>query len=237
MIKIAVCDDEEIFIDNVVEFLEVYKREFNSEVIIKSYNCGIQLLDEIEIFDLLLLDVEMPEMNGFEVAKEIRRRGVDCEIVFLTSAKEMGYKGFEVQAKDYLIKPIKYNVLTKVINSEIDAINKKKNETIVFTISAMKLKSVNFSELLYIESSGKKCLVKCETEEFTVIDKLKDIRVKLCDYPMSNPHRSYLINNWKIKDYNSKEVLLKDDSNIPLSRLKHKDFREHYFKFLSGVRG
>ena len=236
MLKIAVCDDEEIFVDDVVKLLEEYKKKEDSDIIFKTYCNGFNLLDDVEEFNLILLDVEMPDINGFGVAKEIRRRKVDCEIVFLTSVKEMGYKGFEVKAKDYLIKPVKYSVLSEIITKEIEDNKKKSSEMIIFNINGSKLKSIKISDLSYIEAKGKKCIVKCTKEEFEIMEKLKDVRVKLEKYPVSNPHRSYLINSWKIRDYNIEEVVMKDGSIIPMSRLKYKEFRENYYEFLNDMK-
>lgn len=235
MIKIAVCDDEKIFVNIVLEFLEQYKKEINSDVIVKDYSNGFDLLDDVEEFDLILLDVEMPKLDGFAVAKEIRLREVDCEIVFLTSSKERGYKGYEVRAKDYLIKPVKYSILSEIITKEIEDIKKKKSEIIIFSIDGSRLKAINISDLLYIEAKDRKCIVKCIKEEFEITEKLKDVRVKLEKYSISSSHRSYLINNWKIRDYNIEEVVMKDGSVIPMSRLKYKAFRENYYEFLSDM--
>ena len=104
---------------------------------------------------------------------------------------------------------------------------------IIFNINGSKLKSIKISDLSYIEAKGKKCIVKCTKEEFEIMEKLKDVRVKLEKYPVSNPHRSYLINSWKIRDYNIEEVVMKDGSIIPMSRLK---FRENYYEFLNDMK-
>lgn len=236
MIKIAVCDDEKIFVDHVMNFLEKIKKNISSDIIFKSYTSAFELLNNIEQFNLLFLDVEMPEMNGFDVAKEIRQRDVDCEIVFLTSSKELGYKGYEVRAKNYLIKPIKYNSLLDIISSEIEDTNKKKTDMVIFTIDGSKLKSVNISDIVFVEAKGRKCLVKCAQGEFDINERLKDVKEKLEKYTVLSPHRSYLINCWKINDYNISEVIMNDGCIIPMSRLKYKSFREDYYRFLNGMK-
>lgn len=235
MIRIAICDDEPLFVDKISALAERYKNEVNSSIVISKYTDGKNLVENIKNIDLLFLDVEMPNVDGFQVAKEIRKLELDCSICFLTSICEMGYRGYEFDAVDYIIKPVNYNRFCNVISSEIEKIKKKRSSIVIFQVKSKKLKQINITDLVYVEAKGRKCIVNCIDFEFLVGEKLKAIQKKLIKYDIFKPHRSYIINLWKVKDYDRRNITMDNESIIPISRRRYKKFREHYYNFLKNM--
>lgn len=119
MIKVALCDDIIDYNKKMESYIEKYGNENHVEVKITSYGSGSQLLLNYQKrkFDVIFLDVSMPEMDGFETAEEIRKSDPDVSIVFCTSYYTItnAGKGFEVAAEDFLSKPLLYR---KVENAD-----------------------------------------------------------------------------------------------------------------------
>lgn len=233
MIRVAVCDDDNIFLNRMNEYLNKFTNDSDNGIIFKLFLNGHDLLEEAHNYDLFLLDVEMPEINGINLAKRIRSIGIDSDIVFLTSVKEKGYKAFEVNAKNYLIKPISYIKIRDVLIHSINGFHDKKKNIIVFKQEHNKVRHVLYTELVFVEAKGRKCIVNCDNETFEVNEKFSDVVKKVVSLDFTSPHRSYLINLWKVNDYNNREIRMKNGMIVPISRLKVKDFTRNYFDFIS----
>ena len=121
MIKIAICDDERRFVDQIRDILEEYCEEIGQMVYIEGFYDGRMLLDQYSCqFDVVFLDIRMPQMDGMEAAKKIRERDPNVTIVFLTSVIDWAIKGYDVKAANYLRKPVKKEKLICEIDAWIE---------------------------------------------------------------------------------------------------------------------
>ena len=140
MIKVALCDDIIDYNKKMESYIEKYGNENHVEVKITSYGSGSQLLLNYQKrkFDVIFLDVSMPEMDGFETAEEIRKSDTDVSIVFCTSYYTItnAGKGFEVAAEDFLSKPLLYrkveNILKQNYHTDVISIVPKQISSIPF---------------------------------------------------------------------------------------------------------
>lgn len=106
--KIAICDDDKTEQLQILELLEGYFKGRKNKPAIKTFSSSIELasIARYEQFDLYLLDVIMPILNGIELAKEIRGFDKASDIIFLTSSPEFAVESYTVKASNYLVKPI-----------------------------------------------------------------------------------------------------------------------------------
>ena len=112
-IQVAICDDEEFFRDELETFISVFGNEYHTDVITETYSNPENLIkvlsDKTKKYDILFLDVEMPQMNGMELAQAIRKIDSDVVICFVTSFLEYALAAYKVDAIDYVVKPIQYS--------------------------------------------------------------------------------------------------------------------------------
>lgn len=123
--RIAVCDDETVWMEQTKKRLEqIY---VSLDLLVDTFSSGKQLLERAKSvsFDLVILDIEMPKMDGLQVAKSLRAMGEETEIVFLTSHVEYALKGYEVQALRYLTKPVDAEKLAKCFLQNSILLDKK----------------------------------------------------------------------------------------------------------------
>lgn len=158
MIKVALCDDIIDYNKKMESYIEKYGNENHVEVKITSYGSGSQLLLNYQKrkFDVIFLDVSMPEMDGFETAEEIRKSDTDVSIVFCTSYYTItnAGKGFEVAAEDFLSKPLLYRKVENILNK----IYKKKllnAEEKLFLKCHDGLITLQLSDIIYIQTENK----------------------------------------------------------------------------------
>ena len=110
MIRITILEDEQPQLEKLVNFLKQYEQQ-NEDVVldIQSFDRAMNLLDSYRCdADLLLLDIQLPDMTGMEAAKKIRALDRNVMIIFITSLAQYAMEGYSVHAFDYMLKPIQY---------------------------------------------------------------------------------------------------------------------------------
>ncbi|MDE7272120.1 MAG: response regulator, partial [Lachnospiraceae bacterium] len=115
MLLIAVCDDMPIECADIAKQIETILKQSNMDFVIKKFFSGMELIQRKESFDIIFLDIKMPEISGMELAKEMRKQGKQSLIVFITSAREYVFEAFDVEAFQYLLKPIQKDKLSYVL--------------------------------------------------------------------------------------------------------------------------
>ncbi len=156
MIHIAFCEDEKPQREYIGGMLLEFAKSREYPVVVDYYVSAEQFLFEREDknpYDLLILDIQMGEMNGMELAKKIRTENEQIRILFLTGLKEYAIEGYEVRAVHYLLKPIKKETLFRVLSDVCTEITKSEHDWFVFG-SAGHAKRICFRDILYIEAEG-----------------------------------------------------------------------------------
>lgn len=224
-LKVAVCDDEEMICDEVCKKI----RELRPEYEINSFCSGDELLDSKQIYDIVFLDIEMPEKDGLIVAEELRKREQDEHIIFLTGHSEIMQEAFKVKAHRFLTKSDNDEAfLEALVSAETEIMNEKiicvKEKGKIY-IKLTKISCVEaFGDGVYIYSaqgvfkSGKPLKYWQEelgTEQFYQVN-----RAVLVAYRYTFINKSGTIS----VDYKKEE--------IKISRRKRKEFENNYCKYL-----
>ena len=121
MIKIAVCDDEPFFAEQMNDRIKKYM----PDCIIQRFLSGEDLLLQRELFDIYFLDIQMEKINGIETARKLRELDEESIIVFITGAKEYVFEAFDVAALHYLVKPVDNEKLQEVLRRAEKELGKK----------------------------------------------------------------------------------------------------------------
>ena len=174
--------------------------------------------------DLIFLDINMPEISGLSFARSINP---DIKIIFTTAYREYAVDGFDLQAVDYLLKPISPDRLLKSVNRFLNlnltsgeksiSITVPTENDYMFVRSDRKMIKIIFNDLMFIESLGD--YVKLFLEERTVItrESLSGIEAKLPKGNFIRTHRSFIVSNSYIDSYTN-ELIEIGKRQIPLSR-------------------
>ena len=154
MIKIAVCDDDPICREQILSFLKRYSESYKDENFsFSAFASGKQMLDYIEErgdFDIYLLDVIMPEMNGIETGVRLRNVDMQGKIIYLTSSPEYGVDSYLAKAFNYLLKPVTADKLTEVVSQATELVRKEKQKCIIVH-TRDELVKIPFDSILYAE--------------------------------------------------------------------------------------
>ena len=231
MVRIAVCDDSSAFLEQTKFMIEHWDNA--------PQNISAELFEDGDTlitahfknpFDIILLDVVMPLLNGIDTARELREKDKTVKIVFLTSSAEFAVESYTVKASNYLLKPVEptklFACLREVI-SEIKSISK------FITVKALDATyRIPLSNIEYVESQSKH-IVFYTTENKTVesIDPLYAYEdTLLLEDGFFKCHRSYIVNIHHISSYSHSEVCMHSGCRIPISRSHQKIFEDIYFR-------
>ncbi len=230
MIKIAICDDNSYVIDAIKMSCFNYYSENKVDVV--SFMSGEHLLQSNNHFDLIFLDVELQNMNGLEVAKEIRKTDLHVLIVMVSGHASYKNAAFPLHVFDFLDKPITAQAIRNVL-VEVDKYYSTKNKQSYLTFK-IKDRYVNFhiDDIYYFCYEGRKVKVHSAKGVYEFYENMSELakRVKKFSFIMS--HQSFIINLGHVIELAKGEVVLSNFERIPLSRQKSKEFIEDYMRFI-----
>lgn len=227
--KIAICDDDSVLREQLKNKLEGYFQSL--DVLIQNFSSGEDLIDGIEkvTFELVFLDIEMDGIDGFETAKRLKARQPDITVIFLTSHTDLAMEGYEVQAFRFLAKPI----VEEKLYAALQAFEEKfqKDKKIVITENGAQ-KYIRCKEIRYIKSENVYLKVVTEKEIYWIRKKLKEIAEELLKESFSVVHRSYIINMRYVKSFSGNEIILDDETEIPVSKGKRDFFKQQMMQYM-----
>lgn len=227
--RIAVCDDEQRFLDDISGIIEdIYK---SLDIITERFTDGNELLKSFRSapYDLVFLDIEMPDMDGISLAEKLREMSNEVSIVFLTGHVEYAINGYEVNALRYLTKPADRRKVKDVIDKVIGDLNKDKIIWIRTDMGEMKLK---LSDILFIESQNQNVIINTSLDSYSVRGNMNDYEANLTPEGFFRIHRSYLVSLGKIQRVSEKDVIMDDGTSLPVSRSKRTALKDVLFSYM-----
>lgn len=215
--RVAICDDEKIQLSITKTSVE---NAYNSlDLIVDTYTSGVDLLSAVDAanYDLIILDIEMPGLNGIETAKKLRKIEDKTAIVFLTSHVEYALEGYEVNALRYLTKPANTEKLSEIITYLLE--QKKKDKRILLRNSE-DVEMVCVADIYYMEAQDQMIRVVTDKGEYRNRYNLGDYEIELSAYGFFRIHRGYLINLGHVLRLAGRELVMEDGASLPISRTK-----------------
>lgn len=223
MITIAVCDDEKYTAEQIRKLVSGFFRVKNMEASIVCFSSGEELLKYKKNIDILFLDIQMEGMDGMETAIKLRSRGFKGFLVFITILKEMVFRSFEVQAYDYLVKPVEEKKFEKTMERLLVSMKNVSGEKLLVQ-KGYERSIISFDDIVYCEIIDRKVylhLASADVVDF--YDRIENLEARL-DSRFFRCHRSYLINLKYLKSYKSGVAYMANGKEIPISRLRSKEF-------------
>lgn len=224
MLNIAICDDNKVMLDyicrQVEDKLKLHKLQFK----ITCFTNGELLLcaNENEAFDVLFLDIQMPDIDGFYIAKELATISPNAYIIFITANDTLAYTAFDFQPFHFICKgnDEKFSQdISRVIKSLAKKIKKYKILTIQMPFD--KVENIIVNNIMYIETSSHYLVYHLNHDkEVRVRGKMEDICTKMDEYDFIRTHRRFLVNPEHIRnmDFSEKVILLTDSSTIGIGK-------------------
>ena len=211
-LKCVIVDDEPI----ALEILTSYIDKTGQLELIKSCKNASETLVFMQenTADLYFLDINMPEITGLSLAKIIDKK---AKVIFTTAYREYAVDGFNLQAVDYLLKPISYDRFLQAIQKIIPSKTAENKVDFMFVRSERKMVKINFDTILYIESLSD--YVKIITPQKTIVtrENISSLEEKLAHDNFIRIHRSYIVSITKMTSYTNEFIEIENKA-LPISR-------------------
>lgn len=234
--RIAVCDDNIEFLQELSNLLNIYGEDNHRMVEYKTFTNPLELVMQMEKgvhYDIILLDICMPGMNGIQCAKDIRMYDNLVKIVFLTSSTEYAVESYSVKAHNYLLKPIQKENLFSVLRQlekEEDVMEKK------FFILKSKtgITKIFLEKLEYCEVINRKLVLHLvNNEEYESTLRMNELEENLEGFRMFlRPHRSFLVNMDYIQSLTTHSIVMESGVKIPVPREKYAQIKQTYMEYV-----
>ncbi|MEG0229110.1 MAG: LytTR family DNA-binding domain-containing protein [Oscillospiraceae bacterium] len=236
MIRICICDDTIKDLENIEKLAKSFAANHPElPFILRKFQSPYDLLDcieEIGCFDLFLLDVIMPNIDGLELGKKIRKRKEACEIIYLTTSREYGVDAFGVGASDYLLKPVKKDDFEHAILKAIEKLMPTENPSLVLKTKSG-IRKLRIRDIVFIESFNHYRLVKLISGEHVITDKtIAALSDEILIYPnFKASHRAYIVNLDYVNGIVDKTLLMPEGYSIPISKNSYVAFKNAYLEY------
>lgn len=231
MIKVIIVDDEPLAQD----VLETYVEKFPELSLVQKCNNALEANEVLknQDIDLMFLDIQMPQLTGIDFLKTLTRPPL---VIFTTAYPNYALEGFELNALDYLLKPISLERFIKAVNKAVEQIKLQRNEPgsassntaegsdhpdYIFVKADKKLIKVNYHDIIYIEGLKDYVIIRMENQRVITLQTMKSLEDKLPAPRFKRIHRSYIINIDKINAIvgNMVEVMEKNQpKHLPIGK-------------------
>lgn len=220
MIRIAVCDDEKIMLDTICERIADY---YASDCEIVKYEDGKRLLEESkkQLFDVLFLDIDMPELNGMEVAQIIRETNRYIKIIFVTNKDSLVYKTLQYTPFRY-IRKAHFDEEFPEAAEELKKSLIESSRTETFSLKNRKI-CVKLRDIVYAEVINHTLKVVLEKETLNITKTMDELDETIGSFGFIRIHKSYLVNYRYISSVEAADVVLNSGEKLPLSKKRAKE--------------
>lgn len=225
MIRFAVCDDEPFMLKALSEYLSAYMQKTGIPYSVRLFPDGGSLLESACDFDIFFLDIQMEQPDGMETAKQLRCRGSRGLFIFVTILHERVFDAFEVEAFDYLIKPLDATRFTRTMDRAIHTLRGREEKGLVIR-RGNTCEVVSPAQIVYCEVQGRKVYIhQSDGKTIDYYDRL-DALARRVDGRFFRCHRSYLVNLEHVRGCGEGRVCLSQGDTIPVSRLRERELAE-----------
>jgi DNA-binding LytR/AlgR family response regulator len=225
--KIGICDDEPLMTTMLKRIIEEILRKPDIKVEISTFLSGGELIERIDDLDAVFLDIEMPELDGFEAGNVIMKRNPNCKIIIATGILERFKESFKINAFRFITKP--YDSIE--IEEALQALIKTKigEETIPLFINRIQFE-IRQKDIKYFKAFNGYSEAIVEDKCFRKELSLNELEEILDDRLFIRIHKKYLVNIRFVESYKNSMVKI-DAKYLTVSRRKHKEVEKMYINY------
>lgn len=232
MLRIAVCDDEEKELCRIASQLNIYlecRPALQGKV--ERFRSGDALLAGARAvggFDLYVLDILMPDLNGIETGRRLRELGDGGEIIYLTCSNDFAADSYDVRAFFYLLKPVEKEKIFQVLDSAVEKLNRRRNSAVVIS-TANGPRRILLENIRYVERVGR-CMRYYCTDGAVDSRTLRTSFRESAESLLADPRfclcgASFILNFQYVTGVNGQTAMLDNGCTVTLPRTSAPDFK------------
>ena len=234
MAKIAVVEDNDAMRAQLCGFIAQYAQESGHQLDVTAFSDGAQLVEPYRPgFDIIFLDIEMPKLGGMPTAERIRRQDPDVVLVFVTNMAQYAIRGYEVDALDYVLKPVNYYQFCTKLSRAIQRVQRRRGG-VVLQLAGGGIQLLDTADIYYLETHSRMLYYHTAKGEFAVRASLQSAEKQLAEYHFVRCNQCYLVNLAYVKGIENDFALVKND-RLEISRRQRTAFLTAVASYMGGV--
>lgn len=232
--NIVVIDDKNEDLERYASGIKEHFRNKIESLNVYTYNKAADAREKMKDYDVLFLDVQMPQQDGVSFAKELRKEHIDIIIIFLSDYDSYVWDSFDVEAVCFMRKRYFFDEIEAISKKVINLYKQREKKKIVIE-DGKNIYPFIVDELMYIEAQGKYIKIVTTTKEYTIKKKISMIEKELTGLKFIKTHRSYLVNYRYVKKIEPLFVQLDNEVEIPVSKYRSDAIRNQYLECLGDI--
>ena len=233
MVRIAIVEDDPSDMTQLTECLRRYEKEQKAAFSVKSFFTPADFLNTYGPgYDLIFMDIELPLTNGMEVARQLREIDSVVTLVFITNMEQYAVNGYEVEAIDFVVKPINYFRFSSMMRKAMRQIDRRAEKEVLVQ-SAGNITRLRASQIHYVEIRDHLLIYHTDQGKFESWGKISDAEADLAPHGFVRCSSSHLVNLRHILSVDGNDVNVAG-TKLPISQRKRKAFYSSVTNYLSG---
>lgn len=223
MLRIAVVEDEPATCRLLQDYISRFQSERKAEIETTAFSNGLDLVEDFRpIWDVILLDIEMPIMDGMTAARHIRKADQDVAIIFITNMAKYAIKGYEVNALDFVLKPVSYFAFAMKLDKVVARLSRQNHSCLLLQTEGRMVR-LSAEEITYIEVIHHRLQIHTEEQDYTASGTLTTMEERLREEGFVRCNKGYLVNLRHVKRIYADSVLVGNE-RLLISRRKREEF-------------
>lgn len=233
MRNIAIVEDNDQYASVISEYIHKYMNENNVELnVIRFNNADDFLKDYQQIYSVILMDIQMPGIDGMKASYELRKIDKTVSIIFITSMVQFAQKGYEVNAVSFMLKPINYYDFSLKLKKALDISTMNENRNI--TINTKNgICRISTDKIIYVEIIKHKLVYHLVDELIEMTGVLSEVESRLNEYGFLRCNQCYLVNPKYIVAVKGKELIIGNET-LQISRPRYNQFMKDLTNWFAG---
>ena len=232
MFRVAIVEDDLISIREFRAYFERYTKETGETFSIAEFHDGDAVLTKYKAdYDMILMDINMPLLDGMTTAEQIRRSDAAVRIVFVTNMPQYAIRGYKVGALDYLLKPVSYFAFADVVRRAIESVAMDKKRYIIIQIKGGRQK-LDVSRLLYAEVVDHDLIFHMKEGDIHGKGTIRQLEEDLAEESFFSCNKGILINLAHVDAFAGNNVFI-NGTKVPVSRLRKKELIDRLNRYLN----
>ncbi|MBQ2854490.1 MAG: response regulator transcription factor [Oscillospiraceae bacterium] len=232
--RIAIVEDENAVAEQFQEYAARFMEESGHRIELTRYSSGIEFLKEFRgQYDIVMLDIVMPGIDGMETARRVRQTDPQVMLLFVTNMVQYAIRGYEVDAMDYILKPVNYFVFSQRLGRAIQRLDRQGKHYLMVTCKNGGRK-LEIESIYYVESQGHNLLYHTADGVFTVPGTMKTAEEKLLPFHFFRCNKGYLVSLAHVDGITDGCALVAGEKLL-ISRARKNSFLEALTEYIGGV--